>query len=831
MNHTANIFHLEVQQVDKFCLFKLSWGQGQQINTKVDFPEEISIYYQAWSDCYLNFYKTSLRGRVAARGNIAPPTIDWHAKLVDAETKLLYEFHQWLRSGNLYDIRSILERAVVDQERLGSSLSVDVFLTCSPRDLERLPWEAWEIGIKFAATGKIRIVRKPWNILEPTVMPQNCNRKARILAILGDDTGLDFKAEKEALKSLSRIATIEFVGWQPGKNIEVLRSEIVNAITDERGWDVLFFAGHSNETKLTGGEIAIAPDAALFLQELAPFLTIAKEQGLQFALFNSCNGLSLANGLINLGLSQVAVMREPVHNRIAEEFLVRFLQRLAEYADVHEALISACQYLKLEKHLTYPSASLIPSLFRHPNAEPFRFKRLGFIHKIKPWLPRQKEVIAVGIFAFISWQLPLQSKLIQQRVLVQAVYRQLTHQVSTSQNPPVLLVEIDDESIKKAKISNPVPMNRGYLAQLVDKLSAMNAKVVGFDYILDRYQQENDQKLAKSFRAAVQKQGTWFVFASILNDKGVWLEVLPELAHPNWSLRGNMRGIDENLVYMRTAPIDDASFRRPSLGFLLSLAYRLNINESFQLPPPQLKSPIDWLSQIKNNVKYTTNKDYKELFSSAARVQPLTQFSYQLKQMWLQPILDFSIPPEQVYKSIPAWKLLETSSAKLLEQKPVVLIAPGEYGEAGISGRGEDNFPLPPAVKYWRTLKNPSDLSRWFPGGGAHAYMIDHFLNQRIVTPIPDLWLVLIVALLSKGIIVSLEKENEEKMEKEKRVLSLLSNTQGKFLFLLSSGTLIYGLVSLQLYISAAIVLPFVLPTATLWSLVILTFSAKKSHN
>jgi hypothetical protein len=410
-------------------------------------------------------------------------------------------------------------------------------------------------------------------------------------------------------------------------------------------------------------------------------------------------------------------------------------------------------------------------------------------------LPTRKEAIALGALALISWQLPIQSFLLEQRVLVQAVYRQTTNQVPIAKQPPVLLVEIDEESVKQAKISDPKPLDRSYIADLINKLSAMNAKVIGIDYLLDRYQQENDQKLAAAIRAAVQKQGTWFVF--------------------------------------------DAPFRRSSLGFLLALAYRLNINQSVQPPSPQLQSSINLLSQVKTYVRNTTNKDYKDIFSSAGRVQPLTQFSYQLKQMWLQPILDFSIPPEQVYQSIPAWKLLETSSTFLQQQQqPVVLIAPGQYGEAGISGRGEDNFPLPPAVKYWRTLKNPSDLSRWypsdlsrwFPGGGAHAYMIHHFLNQRIVTPIPDLWLVLIAALLGKGIVVSLEKDNEEKTKKEKRVLALLSNTQGKCLLLLTSGTVIYGLVSLQLYISAAVVLPVVLPTATLWSFVLLTFLQKKSH-
>lgn len=854
MNQNTSEFHLEVEQVDNFCWFRLAWGERQKLkaNVRVDFPENLIADYQEWSNCYLNFYKNAfnvanpnladnsldysdqeaLRGRVAQKGSIAPPPPDWRRGLVNAEEKLLQEFDKWLGSNDLKNIRQKMEKAVMELDKEHSA-PIDVFFTCYPLALERFPWEAWEI---FAATDKIRMIREPWNIAKPTVKPRKGDRKARILAILGDDTGLDFRAEKKALKSLDRIATIEFVGWQPGKDIESLKTEIVNAIKDESGWDVLFFAGHSNETALTGGELAIAPNVSLFFNELEEPLNTAKYHGLQFALFNSCNGLNLANSLIDIGLSQVAVMREPVHNRVAEEFLVRFLQGLAEYKDVHESLIATRQYL-LEKRTTYPSASLIPSLFRHPNAEPFRFKRLGLIEKIKPWLPSKKEAILFGALAFISWQLPVQSILLRQRVLVQAVYRQITNQVPTTKKPPVLVVEIDDESIKKAKISTPVPMNRSYLAKLVDKLSSQNAKVIGFDYILDRYQPENDQKIVQSLRTAVQNKGTWFVFASLLNDNGVWLDVLPELADSNWSLQGNMRGIDENLVYMRIAPFDDAPQRRPSLGFLLALAHRLNINKSVPPPFPQLQSSNNLLSQVKTHIKTTTSKDYKEIFSSSGRVQSLTQFSYQLKQMWLQPILDFSIPPEQVYQSIPAWKLLETSSTFLeQQQQPVVLIAPGEYGEAGISGRGEDNFPVPPAVKYWRTLKNPgdlskwlpSDLSQWFPGGGAHAYMIHHFLTQRIVTPIPDLWLILIAALLGKGIVIAIKKVNEEKLPEKGQQFFLLLGSKGKWFLLLTGATGIYGLASLQLYISAAIILPFVLPVATICSFVLLSLSERK---
>ncbi|HEY9904648.1 MAG TPA: CHASE2 domain-containing protein [Candidatus Sericytochromatia bacterium] len=840
MSQNASVFHLKVQRVEQVCLFELSWGQGQRLNVEVPFPEILLAHYQQWNTNYLSFYKTALRGRVAAKGNIAPPPVDWHAKLVEAEAKLLYEFYQWLRSSELYEIRSTLAQAVREGERHSDAPPVDVFLSCNPLDLARLPWEAWEIGAEFAAKGRIRIVRTPLNIQGKTVAPLNRDRKARVLVILGDDTGLNFQADREAVKSLYPVAEVEFVGWQPGKDIDALKAEIVKAITDERGWEVLFFAGHSNETALTGGELAIAPGVSLFLNELAQPLTIAKERGLQFALFNSCSGLSLANSLINLGLSQVAVMREPVHNRVAQEFLVPFLQCLAEYKDVHEALQGACQYLKLDKHLTYPSAYLIPSLFRHPDAQPFHFKPFGFIEKVKGLLPNRKEAIALGALVLMSWQLPVQSFLLEQRVLVQALYRQLTHQVPlATQPPPVLLVQIDEKSVKKAKISVPHPLDRSYMADLINKLSATNAKVIGLDYLLDRHQQQNDQKLAEAIRNSVQKQETWFVFASKPQGKPQdpegWDEALPELAHPNWSLQGDMRGIGDRPVHIRVQPTHDSAARRPTLAYLLALAHQLNVEKSRNSPSPQLQSSTDLLSQVKTYVAATTGKDYKTVFSPKDRLQPLTTFSYWLKQMWLQPIFDFSIPPEQVYKRIPAWQLLETpaDSPKLRqEQPPVVLIAPGGYEEAGVLGDGKDNLPLPAAVEYWRSQATPPDRREVFLGGEAHAYMVHHFLNQRIVIPIPDPWLVVVAALLGKVIALALENAKEEKAkEGQKLLLFLLSDKRRKWMLLLSSGTGIYGLASLQLYISAAVVLPWVLPTATLWSFVLLALREKKSHS
>ncbi|NEP29452.1 MAG: histidine kinase, partial [Moorea sp. SIO3I6] len=143
------------------------------------------------------------------------------------------------------------------------------------------------------------------------------------MAILGDEKGLDFEEDRKALAHLSKLADLKFIGWQPGKDSTSLKQEIVKEIANPRGWDILFFAGHSNETALTGGELHIAPDASLGINEIKLPLQQGIANGLKFAIFNSCNGISIAESLIALGLPQVAVMAEPIHNQVAQVFIVQ----------------------------------------------------------------------------------------------------------------------------------------------------------------------------------------------------------------------------------------------------------------------------------------------------------------------------------------------------------------------------------------------------------------------------------------------------------------------------------------------------------------------------
>ncbi|NEQ35306.1 MAG: CHASE2 domain-containing protein [Okeania sp. SIO3I5] len=788
---TMKYFNLEVEitsvnadNLDKQnCSFKLSWQDSRRLSATLKYPTKLIENYARWQNAYHNYYTQNSRGKVIDEGDIPAPEIDWLAKLNEEQKTLVTEFNEWLRDKNLYDIREEIKNAT----NKPNSHWIDIFLSCNSEELARLPWEAWEISGSFGASGKIRISRTPTNILEKPVQP--IRRKARILTIIGDDNCLNFQADREAVKSLSQMTNIQFIGWQPGVNIDELKNQIWQAIADSNGWDILFFAGHSDETNLTGGQFSIAPGVFVSINQLENPLKIAIKNGLQAAIFNSCQGISIAESLISLGLTQVVVMRELIHNKVAHEFIINFTQSLAAHKDIHEALLDTCRiFCQTEKSLTYPSAYLIPSLFRRPNSELFKIEPFGFKQWLKSYLPTTKEAIVLLSFLIIAWQLPMQQFLLDWRIFVQAIYRQLTGQNLTNKTPPVLLVEIDNESIRKAKITDTTIMDRGYLAKLVEEISQSEAKIIGIDYLLDRFNGgESDRLLATALQTAVKKQ-KWIVFAKY--EYGV----NSEFASLNWSLEGDMTVLGDGR-YLTT--IDFSGSNDLTFASMLALVYQLNNDNKYNdLLLPNLESKNDLFNQLSDYLEPKKVVKNEKLFSPAARLNLLTILSYWLRQMWLHPIVDFSISYDQVYDSIPAWQILESNNSLIRDKikEQVVIIAPGGYENAGVKF-GEDNIEHPPIA--FRDEK--------LTGGKIHAYLLHHFLTNRLVVPIPDLWMILMAAFLGKSVILILNDCTDYPQK------------HNRWVVVFAVGNLGYLMVSLQVYISGAILLPILSPSAIFW--------------
>ncbi|MEM9137050.1 MAG: hypothetical protein AAGB01_06850, partial [Cyanobacteria bacterium P01_F01_bin.42] len=242
---------LSVRHVDFRCFFDLSWGEGQELSATVPFPHRLNQQYQAWEEAYHAFYhslplqtdgeqerRSPLRGRLDHQGSLDP--VDWQAELVQSETDLFYQFHHWLHHQNLFRIRSQLATLARTLEQRDPNGCVDIFLSASPVGLAKLPWEHWELGIEFGAQVPFRIARCPNQLPVPVTLPSPTQRKKlRILAVLGDERGLDFQGDREALQSIDSFAEVKFIGWKPQVNPQQLKQEICEAIAAPSGWDLL----------------------------------------------------------------------------------------------------------------------------------------------------------------------------------------------------------------------------------------------------------------------------------------------------------------------------------------------------------------------------------------------------------------------------------------------------------------------------------------------------------------------------------------------------------------------------------------------------------------
>jgi hypothetical protein len=759
-------FQLTIARVDQTCIFELSWGQAQRLKAQIPYSESLSSAYQEWQRFYLRFYQSNLLGQAESSGTLERPDMDWHGLLVQAEASLLDQFNRWLRQSELYEIRSAIiqgaKPATAPNTAPPETHPFDLFLTCTPLELERLPWEAWELWI--TASNRIRVARTPANIRhEPT---QRQHRRPRILVIIGADNRNRFTQDLQAVKTqFKSIAQVEALGWQlTSQAIPELKRQIWDAIAAPTGWDALLFFGHSNESALTGGELAIAPNTWISIRELTPQLLKAKENGLQFALFNSCSGLNIAESLISLGLGQVAIMREPIHNTVAQHFLIQFLQKLAEQKNVHQALQLACQNL-LDQKIAYPSAALVPSLFRYPNAPLFQIEPVGWKQWLKSWQPTWQETLFTGALTLLSLLWPVQDRLLDLRMLTQAVYRDVT---ATAQEPsslslsapPVLLVQIDDQSLRLNNITQRRPMDRAYLAKVVHQLAKLKPRVIGIDYVLDEPQPETDPVFAQSIQRAAQ-QGIRFVFATVPNESD--------------PLETNSKN----------------NFLNPRLGLQGS------IEGSHRFIPP-----------IASHSNCDSDCPFAQMLAIASRSSSgiaIASLSYTQKQPWLTPINDLSIRPDGTFQPISSSVVLTETSKDWnqlkLSHPPIIIVAPGGYAEAGVRAAGEDNLPMPWVVSYWRSRlgQNPASV---FTGGEAHAYRVYQLLHRISILPLPDLLFIGFAALLGKGI----QRHLKERSFKQRR-------WQGA----LAVGTGSYGLLGLQLYLSAGVLCPWLFPSVAFW--------------
>ena len=764
---------LIIKRINNICDFELSWSEDNILGAQLEYPQSLINLYQQWYSAYFNYYRSL---RVTAQTIIITQSPqDYHRLLRDANYQLIDEFQRWLLSPEIADIRKKIVNIVNDnpQENL------DLLIACSPNELTRLPWETWDIGSDLGAKNKVNIARTTIN--NNNLFIDNFNRKRlfswrkpRILTIVGYDPDLNFSQDIKTIKSLSKLAEIDFIGDDSEVNYSKLKQELFNQISSPDGWDILFFIGHSNEANW-GGEFYLAPNLALKIEDIKKSLARAAKNGLELAFFNSCAGIDIAESLIQIGLSQVILMREPVNNTVACQVLKIFIASLSEYKDAREALIDACSFFKQENiQQKYPGSYLLPSLYRHPRANLFRFQ--NWQGKIKNLLPEKRIVKYLSLFVFLSLLPPVQDLLLEARLVSQLFYRQATNQIDRTIQPPTLLIQIDEESLSKANLPwrTREELDRTYLAQIINNLNHKNstAKVIGIDYKLWEPKPKEDPVLNQVIEARKQ-QNIQFIFAASTQAKKT---IIPEIANPQTSLQGDIYFYPGHLEI--PGKNDNCQDICP-FAYLLAL-----VSSQQQVVSSDLSRTITFLEKL--------------------RLHSLSSFSQKFVQMWFHPLVDFSIPPEQIYTSLPAWCLLEEELNSVCHsldnlQQQIVIIAAGGYEEA------DDNFPLPLALQFTQQKS-----SQYLTGGEIHAYMVHHFLARHLVIPIPDILALLLTAIISQGIILNIRPSQRQ-----------------KWILILLAANITYILLGWQLYLSIRLLVPLLFPSVLLWTYISISTGSK----
>ena len=302
----------------------------------------------------------------------------------------------WL---NHDDFRPIDQRL---RECLNPGDHIRILLRSDERTLWQLPWHLWPLLERYP---QAEVVFSGATLHPPIGRPTHPQATVKILAILGHHDGIDVERDRQQLFSLPN-ADVTLL-------VEPQREQLNDQLWDQH-WDILFFAGHSrthqtqmdqNPTSQTSkdrnpadqqqadqnqadpnqsspaqlsqakGFIDINSDDSLSLAELSYGVKRAIAQGLQLAIFNSCDGLGLVAELATLNLPQAIVMREPIPDAVAQQFLTHFLSAFAQGHSLHLAEREARERLQvLEKD--FPCASWLPLLYQNAATRPLTWQAL-----------------------------------------------------------------------------------------------------------------------------------------------------------------------------------------------------------------------------------------------------------------------------------------------------------------------------------------------------------------------------------------------------------------------------------------------------------------------
>lgn len=237
--------------------------------------------------------------------------------------------------------------------------------------LQRFPWEKWQILQNTGAD--MAIIVSEYETLSRQV--EN-HQKIRILAILGYANDLNsLEADRQILDEIAGKAGAEII-W-----LEAPSPQKLNQLLRQETWNILFFSGHSTSTEDGQKcEIQLTKTHKIEITDFRFSLREATKNGLKIAIFNSCDGIGLAQQLSRekgIALPHLIFMREKLPDPISPKFLQYFLTAFTRNKSLYTAVREAQKNLHDDWEKDYPCASWLPVVCPNPTEEPPTWNNLS----------------------------------------------------------------------------------------------------------------------------------------------------------------------------------------------------------------------------------------------------------------------------------------------------------------------------------------------------------------------------------------------------------------------------------------------------------------------
>jgi len=605
---------------------------SSEIAGKLPPNPEIPQRYSCWQSAY---YHLGLRTRLEAAA-VQITNVSVLEDCYNAAQTLTKSLNEWLGSPSF---RSIREKLL---EKLMPSDEVRAILQTEDALLQRLPWHLCDL-FKPYTKSEIALSAPAYERAGQASPPRT---KLRILAILGNSAGIDIKADRALLEKLPG-AEIAFL-------VEPRRQELNMQLWAQQGWDILFFAGHSSsQANCEIGRIYINQTDSLTINDLKHALQTAVERGLKLAIFNSCDGLGLARELASLQIPQVVVMREPVPDRVAQEFLKDFLKAFAGGKSFYLAVREARERLQgLENE--FPCASWLPVIYQNPAEVPLTWQ--GLSHSVASdrsvvTIRRSLRKVLLASVAIASLVMGMRHLGLLQALELQAFDYLLQLRPIEGPDSRLLVITITEADIQaqnqepgQGSLSDPS------LRRLLQKLEQYHPRTIGLDIYRPLPVESNFPDLGTSLRQEQRLFAVCKVSDPTMDEIGVPPppEILPErLGFSDIVGDSDNKTVRRQLIHL-TPPLTSRCSAKYAFSLQVALHYLYTQGIQSQVTP-------EGYLQLGNVV-------FKRLQSPTGGYQRIDDRGYQLllnyrpfqslqdiaQQVTLGDILNDRIPPNLV---------------------------------------------------------------------------------------------------------------------------------------------------------------------------------------